>query len=45
LVPSQCGDKISHLRHTVGEKMLYRAKTFCYDVSNKFLTLIIVITT
>jgi hypothetical protein len=28
----ECRDKISHLRQTVGEKMLYHAKTFCYDI-------------
>jgi hypothetical protein len=31
LVPSECSDKMSHLCHTVGEKMLYRAKTLYHD--------------
>jgi hypothetical protein len=35
-VPSECGHKISHLRHTVGDKMLYDAKTFCYDIFPKY---------
>jgi hypothetical protein len=35
LVPSECGSKISHLRHTVGEKMLYCTKTFCNDIFPK----------
>jgi hypothetical protein len=35
LVPSECGDKSSHLRHTVDEKMLYRAKTFYHDTFTK----------
>jgi hypothetical protein len=35
LVPSEFGGKISHFSYTVGEKMLYRAKTFCYDIFSK----------
>jgi hypothetical protein len=35
LVPCECGDKISHLRHTMGETPLYRAKTLYHGTFPK----------